>query len=285
MNSNTLNDFDIDWDGLDEGAQDAVRLTFPGLIWCHGKSEFEEAGGFKYQGGLFFEQENPDTDIKIPGWKLSKLKGDNGDRYGLAANEATLVLIRSRRRWINENVEPTEFRHWNDYEKGFRGQMHSVGFIKGHESPVCFKFKGLVLQHLESVLAEHRAKLVSFVNTKAPKKLQDYALWVTVRAGKHFTVGSGRQTSEVTMPEIVLPKAITIDYARERYIGRELHAQAQQLYRDLNDWVAEWNYPSVKVQLATSGYPVINTKADPQKALCVEYPDDMPENLRDDEEW
>ena len=239
---------EINWDGVNEGAQDAVSLQLPLVIWRHGKKELRQLGekAFGYLGGLFFSYEAAGADTEIEYWHPASFEGDKDEVQGLAASEAVITLVRMRRRWFRKDsvTGKTEFRAWNSYEQGFRGHQQFVGFIRGYDSPVTFSFKGLLGQSVEAIQREHVSKVVSLVNRTAPKgkSLPPYALWMQIKSGKHEQVGQGNQSSWVTMPEIVLPKTVDVAFARSRFIGNELLGRAQDLYLEAATWANEWRY-------------------------------------------
>lgn len=244
-----MSDFNFDFDAVDPTAQDAIQFSAPVVFWKHGKLEMEAAGGINFTGGFFFTYEQAGDETQIPKWEESWFKGDNNKKvYGLAARGAQITIIRSRRRWFKEDGNRTLYRAWNSYEAGYRGQMQSIGFINGYDVPVCFAFKGMLITHIEEVIRHHSQKVVSIANQSAPEgqKLPHYACWMVVQAGKHFEIGSGNKKSEVTMPELWLPKAIDIDFARKMYVGREQLTRSQWLYRELEDWAHQWDRFSVE---------------------------------------
>lgn len=243
---------EFDFDLVDSGAQDPVQFSAPIIWWKHGKSELEEAGGINHTGGFFFTYDQAGEGTQIEGWKESWFKGSDGSKvYGLATAKARLVIIRSRRRWFKEDGNRTLYRAWNDYAEGFRGQMQAIGFVQGYDAPVCFSFKGNIISYVESCIRYHVSKVVSVANQSAPegKKLPYYALWMPILSGKHFEAGKGNQTHEVTMPELWTPKVIDRAYALQAYIGKDLLLRAQSLYRDLDDWVRQWERFSTDAEM------------------------------------
>lgn len=233
----------FDSDILDPNAQDQVAFSAPVIFWRHGNSEFEDAASFKHTGGLFFTYEQAGDDAEIQGWSPSSFKGE-GDKpvSGIATKGARIVIVRSRRRWFKDGDGRKEFRAWNQYEKGFRGQMQAVGYVRGYSSPVIFSFKGTILQHIDSIIREHTGKVIAQANKLANgAKLPPYAFWMVVQSGKHETVGSGRDKSEVTMPQLWLPKTVDQKFLEDTYVGREMLIEAQDLYKQLDDWAAQWN--------------------------------------------
>lgn len=239
--NNEFNGFD--WDSVDSSAQDAMQFSAPVVFWRHGQEEMEQAGGVNYTGGFFFTYEQAGEQAEIPGWEPSWFRGDNGRVDGLAAKGARISIVRSRKRWFKDDGGRMAYRAWNSYAEGYRGQMQSIGFINGYNVPVCFAFKGMLITHIEEALRYHTSKVVSLANQKAPegKRMPPYALWMAVQSGKHETIGQGKKTSEVTMPELWLPKTVDIEYARKMYVGGEQLVQSQNLYRELESWAHEWD--------------------------------------------
>ena len=237
---------EINWDGVNKDAQDPVSLMLPLVMWRHGKEEMEQLGetNLNYTGGFFFSRDGAGADTKIPLWSEASFKGDDGKVVGLGASVADIALVRARKRWFRNGESRTEFRAWNNYEPGMRGHVQFVGFIKGFEHPVTFTFKGLLQRAVDDVLREHMSKVLSLINRTAPKGsgLPPYALWVRVKSGKHYKEGSGQKQSEVTMPEIVLPKVIDEAFARSRFVGNENLRRFQELYFEAAGWVREWDY-------------------------------------------
>jgi len=234
----------FDFDAADNSAQDAIQFSAPVVFWKHGSEDFEEVGGINFTGGFFFTYEQAGEGVQIEKWSEASFKGDNGNKvFGLAAKGARIAIVRSRRRWFKDEDGRTVYRAWNNYEKGYRGQMQSIGYIQGYPSPVCFSFKGMAVSRVEEVIRYHAAKVLSLANQEAPqgKKLPVYALWMNVISGKHEKVGQGRDTSDVTMPELWTPKTINIEFAREMYVGKDQLIASQNLYRELDEWAAQWD--------------------------------------------
>ena len=234
---------DFDWDGVDPGAQDEVALSFPVVMWRNGSSDLEALGeDINHVGGFFFTYEHAGDGTSIKGWKEASFKGDRGKVPGIAAHKAMVSFIRGRKRWFRQMNDHTEYRAWGGYEPGFRAQMQIIGFVKGYENPVCFSFKGLNVNNVESIRREH-AKVLAIVNRSAPEKgvtMPAYALWTVIDAGPHEMVGKGQQ-SEATPPRICLPKELNLDVARSLYVGRDLLLASQNLYRELDQWAHEWD--------------------------------------------
>lgn len=238
---------EINWDGVDQDAQDPMSLQLPLVLWRHGKAQMKQlgAGNINYTGGLFFSRDAAGADTKIENWTDQSFEGDKGEVLGLGANVAEVSFVRSRKRWFKEGKNSTEYRNWKHYEDGFRGHVQFVGFIKGFEYPVTFTFKGLLGQYIESIQREHMSKVLSILNRTSPTKgkgLPPYALWIKLKSGKHEKAGGGDQQSEVTMPMIVLPDKIDLAFARSRFVGNALFRRMQELYMEAADWVREWDY-------------------------------------------
>lgn len=237
---------EINWDGVNQDAQDPTSLQLPLVIWRHGKEEMEQLGekNLNYTGGFFFSRDAAGADTKIDLWSEASFKGEKEKVLGLGASVADIALVRARRRWFRKGENRTEFRAWSNYEPGFRGHLQYVGFIKGYEYPVTFSFKGLLGQAIEAVQREQMSKVVSLVNRTAPKGkgLPPYALWVKVKSGKHEKVGAGREQSEATMPVIVLPSSVDVAFARSRFVGNDALQRFQGLYLEAADWAREWDY-------------------------------------------
>lgn len=234
---------DFDWNDIDGNAQDAIPLTFPSVFWQHGSSQLEEMGEkhWKYRGGLFFISDD-DLDIPQP-WTPAKFRGDKDEVRGYAATSAHVAFIRYRRRWFQDDNGHKVYRAWNQYQSGFRAQMQVIGFIRGYDEPVCFSFKGLVVNYIQNIIKEHYNKVVSVANKTAPegRKLPHYAIWLTLKSGKFEKAGTGTRTSEVTYPEIVLPKQVDHGYCVERYVGRDNLIRFQEMYHEAEQWAHEWD--------------------------------------------
>jgi hypothetical protein len=238
---------DINWDSVDQSAQDTVSLQLPLVLWRHGKTALRQLGekNLNYTGGFFFSREAAGADTKIEHWVDASFEGDKGEVLGLGASIANIALVRARKRWFREGDGRTEFRAWKNYEPGFRGHVQVVGFIYGFENPVTFSFKGLLGQAIEAIQREHVSKVVSLVNRTSPTKgrgLPPYAIWLKIQSGKHEKVGSGREQSEVTMPVIWLPKVVDLAFAKTRFVGNPNLQRFQELYAEAADWVREWDY-------------------------------------------
>lgn len=233
---------DFDFDKADSGAQDSVPLSFPVVFWRHGNPDLTELGAdnIKYTGGLFLLSED---ELKIDGWKDASFKGDKDTVTGYAASAGHIVLVRSRKRWFKTVDNRNQFRPWNQYQPGDRGQMQAIGFIRGYDEPVCFSLKGMMIEFIQNILKEQNAKVLSVVNKEAPtgKALPLYSIWMTIKAGKHEKSGSGNKQSDVTYPEIVLPKSVDRDYCVKRYVGAANLVKFQSLYRELEQWSHEWD--------------------------------------------
>jgi len=235
---------EIDWNDVNPEAQEEMPLTLPVAFWRHGDSKLKKLGetDINYIGGLFFTYDQAGEGAEIEGWAESSFQGEEEDVYGLGAHTADITIIRYRRRWFHQGEERTEYRPWNGYEKGFRAQMQAIGLIKGYDNPVCFSFKGIAVSHVQSILRERYRQIMSVVNREAPegKSLPPYALWIRITAGKHEKVGQSREQSEVTMPEIVLPKGIDRNFALSCYVGREYLIRSQELFLEADKWAHEW---------------------------------------------
>lgn len=237
---------EINWDGVDQSAQDPLSLQLPLVLWRHGKAQMKRAGNndINYTGGFFFGRDAAGADTVIEHWSEQSFEGDKGEVVGLATSVADIALVRARKRWFKDGDTRTEFRAWKNYEQGFRGHVQIVGFIKGFEHPVTFNFKGLLGQAIEAIQREHMSKVLSLINRTAPKGkgLPPYALWVRVQSGKHEKVGSGREQSEVTMPVISLPKTVDLTFAKSRFVGNAALTRFQELYLEASGWAREWDY-------------------------------------------
>lgn len=237
---------EINWDGVDQSAQDRLSLQLPLVLWRHGKVAMKVAGSsnINYAGGFFFSRDAAGVDTAIEHWSEQSFEGDKGTVEGLGATAADIALVRARKRWFRDGDNRSEYRAWKNYEPGFRGHVQIVGFIKGFEHPVTFSFKGLLGQSIEAIQREHMSKVLTLINRTAPKGkgLPPYALWVRIKAGKHEKVGSGREQSEVTMPVIALPNPVDVVFAKSRFVGNALLQRMQELYVEAGDWVREWDY-------------------------------------------
>lgn len=237
---------EINWDGVDQSAQDPMSLQLPLVLWRHGKAQMRQLGdkNINYTGGFFFGRDAAGADTKIEHWSEASFEGDKGEVLGLGTTVADIALVRARKRWFKDGETRSEFRAWKNYEPGFRGHIQIVGFIKGFDHPVTFNFKGLLGQAIEAIQREHMSKVLSLINRTAPKGkgLPPYALWVRIKAGKHEKVGSSQQQSEVTMPVIVLPNTVDIAFAKSRFVGNEALQRMQELYLEASDWAREWDY-------------------------------------------
>lgn len=239
----------FDWDAVDGTAQDAIQFSAPIVFWKHGKQAMQKVGGVEHTGGFFFTYDEAGDDAEIAKWQKASFTNDEGKEIeGLAAQGAQITIVRSRRRWFKEDGNRRIFRPWNQYEDGYRGQMQSIGFINGYSVPVCFSVKGLLLTHFDEVIRYHNSKVVSIANQTAPegKKLPAYALWMVVQAGKHSKAGQGNKQSEVTWPELWLPKTVDLEYARKMYVGSDQLIRSQALYRELDDWAQQWSRAAVE---------------------------------------
>ena len=240
---------DFDWNAVDGTAQDAIQFSAPIVFWKHGKQGMQKVGGIEYTGGFFFTFDEAGENAEIAKWEHASFTNDEGKEIeGLAARGAQITIVRSRRRWFREDGNRRIFRPWNQYNDGYRGQMQSIGFINGYPVPVCFSVKGLLLTHFDEVIRYHNSKVVSIANQTAPegRKLPAYALWMAIHAGKHSKAGQGNKQSEVTWPELWLPKVLDLDYARKMYVGKDQLTRSQALYRELDDWAQQWSRAAVE---------------------------------------
>jgi hypothetical protein len=247
MTTNAKPAEEINWDGIDQSAQDAMSLQLPLVLWFHGKAAMKALGteNINYTGGFFFSKDAAGADTEIDLWTPQSFEGDKGEVLGIGTNVADIALVRSRKRWFKETNDKKEFRAWRNYEQGFRAHLQIVGFIKGFEQPVTFNFKGLLGQAIEAIQREHMSKVVAVLNRTSPTKgqgLPPYALWVRVKSGKHEKVGGGAQQSEATMPIIALPPTVDLTFAKSRFVGNALLKRMQELYVEANDWSREWEY-------------------------------------------
>lgn len=235
------------WDDVDPAAQDAQSLSFPIVFWLNGDKKLKAANDVTYTGGLFLtDKEAGCESVEIPNWKRAMFVGGKGDEVtGVAANQAYISIVRTRKRWFREAGDRTEHFPWNtQYQEGMRGQMHAIGFIRGFDDPVCFSFKGNAMRNMVAVMAEHNRQLVAVVNRNAPKGkpgLPPYAVWMPVKAGPFEAVGKGNKQHDVTLPVIALPAQVTPEYALQRVVTREQLRQFQELYREADAWAHEWD--------------------------------------------
>lgn len=251
MNNATANAFNPDWDDVNPAAQEEMPLSFPIVFWRHGSLTLKQLGenNFNYTGGLFFGYGDVGEDTKIEGWSDCAFTGEDGSEVkGLGARAAHLAIVRYRRRWFKDAETGTEYRAWNDYARGFRAHIQCVAFIRGYENPVCISMKGIAVNYLYSILREQNSKVLAVANREAPqgKKLPVYAFWLTIKAGKHDKAGQqqGKQ-SDVTMPQIVLPKAVDPEYLNSRYIGKDNLKRFQDLWFEAEKWAHEWDVPLI----------------------------------------
>jgi hypothetical protein len=248
-----MNDFDFD--DVDSGAQDAIDLRFPTLVWRNGDSSLEELGAenINYSGGFFFGYENAGADTVIKDWSPAAFKTEGKKVQGIAARKAAVTFVRSRRRWFQQDQNGRkQFRPWNNYQEGFRAQIQLIGFIKGYPDPVCFPFKGLSVSEIDNIQKEHYSKIVSLANRQSPdatKRLPAYAFWTVIEAGPHKYVGD-KQKSEATMPKIVLTGQLTLETAKKLYVGRDQLKASQELYRLAEGWSHRWDGAYVQQERA-----------------------------------
>lgn len=274
-----MNNIDFNWDAIDNTAQEAIPLSFPAVFWQHGSSQLAELGEkhWKYRGGLFFITDDNLGD-SLAGWSQAKFNGDKDEVRGYAATSAHVALIRSRRRWFQDDGSSKTYRPWDQYQQGFRAQMQVIGFIHGYDEPVSFSFKGLVVGFINNIIKEHYNKVVSVANKTAPagKKLPAYAIWLALKSGKFEKAGSGQRQSEVTYPEIVLPKIVDHEYCVKRYVGNDNLIKFQELYHELDGWAKEWEGGGLPIDEKKVAYEMQhpNIEESPYPAAVSEPHDD-----------
>jgi len=277
---------------LDPSAQEAMEFSAPSVQWVNGKQSLKQVGGVPYTGGFLFPYEYLTEGATIPRWEPARrVVGDGKEIEGLGCAMAGISIVRYRRRWVSDD---NIVRSWNNYEPGLnlRSHMQAVGFIKGYPDPVCFTWKGMSMENVLTALQEHHRKIVSLVNKTIPAdkpKLPTYAFWLGIKPGAHAMVGQGQKKSEVTPPTLFLPKAVTLDYCKGIYVGREVLLASQQLFHELDSWVKNWDRdgapksPEHNGHAATSapmgeyqGEPSEQTAPTPAPGAAVIDEDDLP---------
>ena len=123
--------------------------------------------------------------------------------------------------------------------------MRSCG---DNDEPIAITFKGKASQTFENLLRDFSAKVVQVANRQSPKGkvLPRYAFWMTIAPGPYTKAGNPGQESVVTLPTLVLPNEITIEYLRSIYVGRDNLIRFQEQYYQAELWVNAWEKTGVE---------------------------------------
>jgi hypothetical protein len=55
------------------------------------------------------------------------------------------------------------------------------------------------------------------------------------------------------MPELWTPKTVSIEFAREMYVGKDQLIASQNLYRELDEWATQWDRYAVETSSSILG--------------------------------
>lgn len=257
--------YDFDWNDVDPSARDKQETRYPRVWWVNGNSKYKQAGGIVYTGGMGVKMASlSDGEVTVPNWERGGFTAGNDEIVTLETRYPVIAVVRYRRRWVlYDNKKVVDwFPITQKHQPHFKTQIEAVGFIKGWDAPVCFDLSGYASSGLLDSIADHNTRIVSVANQSAPegKTLPPYAFWLRLVPGKHQQVG-GSQKSDATLPELFIPEGgITPDYIKKIYVGKELLIRQQQLFRELDEWAAEWHGAPVM----NGQYPAINSEPDPQ---------------------
>lgn len=222
-----------DQDTLDEFGT-AIRLPFNTLtvrVLNGSKAMRDAENTARYYGGFAYDQEQADEVGISLDWKKYRAPISNPDPrnedpfYTEAANTGVNVaIIKGRSRWIQNGTGLTLMSYPKDGTKARKHLQYLAGlFVSSKEKPEG-EFRGMCLLTAKGLQVDNLTKAVKTWHT-AIRRLTantDYAdypraawiisLGVETTKPNFVTVGSGRDTSEITPIVARLPKAdLTLD--------------------------------------------------------------------------
>jgi hypothetical protein len=258
----------------DQSAQEEMEFQYPLIQWVNGNPALKNAGGLNYTGGWFTNGSMTDLD-DVDGWKPYTLTHPSGgETDGYAAHSIAFSLIRWRRRWeAYTGSGSREVWSWNDYQKavdeGYRpsGRTHLLVVIKGLEDmgPFTLTLRGSVAKEFMDmgggILTRFNRSIVAKANqlTTGEGRWTNRYFWIPVgpkndnKVPIFTTVGSGNQTSKVTLPDLYgIPENrndVTEELLGKLYVGAELISTLDTAWHESEDWAEQWeNTESIKQQ-------------------------------------
>jgi hypothetical protein len=242
---------DFDYDVVDPNATEQSTPTYPIAQWHNGQQALKAAGGVQYTGGLILPVKYLPDGFKIPNWTPAQVTFRSGKEEGaLTTQKAVITPIRTRFRWFVNHGGVVTYYPRSAYVPGanMRGHLQAFAAVQGLDEPIAITFKGKASQTFESLLRDFSARVVQVANRRSPKgkALPRYAFWMTIAPGPHTKAGNPGQESVVTLPTLVLPNEITVEYLRSIYVGRDNLIRFQEWYLQAELWATAWEKTDIE---------------------------------------
>lgn len=217
---------DIEWSVV-EGGNTEFAVQYPRMQWIHGSKQLQ---GFMKAGGFFLAADQY-PNFAGEGFSKTILVTREGDEIpGYAASTAKLAVIRVKHQWVKS-------------EEGRNVPLcHALVAVKGCDDLVCLSLKGPTKAlEFQKAFNQHISQNVALANRTRPAGapgLEPFALWFEVRAGDYFKAEakSGKDSSSVTPPELVVPEKFDRDHVVTLWVGGENYKQFAAFWRDTKVW-------------------------------------------------
>jgi len=252
----------------DESTVEQFSERFPFAYWLNGDKKLKQLGGVPYTGGWFLPADQIDhgllneDGVPAKGWTAGQLDFQNGNSTdGFYAQNVSIAMLAWRRRWIVNNVNGGFA--WNKYDEAKaqgnpRGHIQVLGMIHGLEAvgPMFLSAKGMVGKQIYGADNSVFSGFISNVILEAAKlrggkgKPPFRMFWMTIgpetdgKEPKFTTVGSGNETSVITLPALVgVPGKLDKAALTKRYVGNDLFAEMEALVQspEVESWRTGWD--------------------------------------------
>jgi hypothetical protein len=196
-------------------------------MWLHGKPQSTAAAGLFFPIEQIPEMKSPDF------MKGSFVSAEsNKEVFGFASKKAYLAIIRVVTTWgKSENGSPNSTTSILCRIRGESGlfEIGVDGASKG--KPFC------------ELINRHILQIMGVVNGSKPANANDFeqfACWCVVEIGEPVKItGRNGGSSNVTMPQLSVPKEVTLEYCRELFVGNNIYLQCVQDYKATARWEAD----------------------------------------------
>jgi len=265
----------------DQESIEEAYTTFPLLQWINGNPVKKKEGGVPYTGGWFIAQSSVGDLESLPGWTKDTFITRSGVEVpGYFKRDVEFAFLLQRRHWRvmvkDGDEERAMYFPWNDYDrakeagKGKKptGNVQWLVWVKDLDmiNPMVLTVKGYVSAELtgsrtnEGVGGAFSHRVVGTINNALhangnPNNLPWRAFWMRVGpqinddgTPKFTTVGSGSNTSTVTLPALIgVKRGATPNEVKSLYVGKDLLRRLNELWHEerCQAWAAQWNQVQV----------------------------------------
>jgi hypothetical protein len=268
--------------GIDVDVEDpSFGSQYPIIQWVNGDPGKKKSGGLEYTGGFFISAEQGLDNV--PGAEPYTLITANGDEVeGFAVRDLEITPVRFRRSWLAQADEKglSQRFPWNAYEDAVehdhqdrpRGRGQLVALVSGMEEPVVITLSGMtsaavfsagrdrgIIPNFSQIVINRAKQLARRAGRNIDYPLCAFKLTVGPKRDEKGeplfdTVGSGQNTSKVTMPVwLDQPEGMADEaYIRRHFVGREMFGKTQDMHKACDEWVMQWSPKALIEQLKRS---------------------------------